>query len=70
MDIVVIKIIRPSSMTLAKFVGSVLSHSLNKAYLAQRCPAQIPLRGTSDPLGTLYDIGLGGFYMMRDMSRI
>jgi|GEM_PF-2728138 hypothetical protein len=35
---------RPSSTTLANFVGSVLSHSLNRAYLATvlRHFAQIP----------------------------
>ena len=37
---------------------SVLSHSLNTAYLATvlRTSAQIPLRGTSDTLRTLSDI--------------
>jgi hypothetical protein len=45
--------------TLANFVGSVLSHSLNRAYLALclRHPAQIPhFARTSDTRKTLYAI--------------
>ena len=42
--------------TLANFVGSVLSHSLNSGYMAPLRSAQISLWGTSDTLVTLSEI--------------